>query len=115
MTRHWFAAMFGLASLTAPAFAGTWADAMFKDRSRDFGSVQRGPTLTHAYQLTNNTNYPIHIANVRVSCGCVSAGAMQTDVAPGQSTSILANMDTRRFMGPKQVTIFVTLHRPQWE
>ena len=103
------------AGLAAPASAASWADALFDDLVKDFGPVQRGPAVSHPFRLTNNTGQPIHIAGVRVSCGCTSASAAERDVPPGKSTVINATMDTRRFIGHKQVTIYVTLDQPQWE
>jgi hypothetical protein len=113
MYRYSLVCVIGLCA-TAPAFA-SWADGMFEEMNRDFGSVPRGPTLTHPFRLVNNTNMPVHIAGVRVSCGCTSARALQNDLAPGQETVILAQMDTRRFLGSKSVTIFVTFDQPRWE
>jgi hypothetical protein len=55
----------------------------------------------------------VHISSVRVSCGCVSASAQDTVLAPGQSTAILASMDTRRFVGSKGVTIYVSFDQPR--
>ena len=98
--------------LVVPVWAGSWADAMFQERSADFGSVPRGPTLAHPFRLTNNTGRPVHISSVRVSCGCVSASAQDTVLAPGQSTAIQAYMDTRRFLGSKGVTIYVSFDQP---
>jgi len=97
-----------------PAFA-SWADGLFEEHHRDFGSVPRGPTLTHPFRVVNNTGRQVHIAGCRVSCGCTSARALQYDLAPGQETVILAEMDTRRFIGSKTVTIFVTFDQPGWE
>jgi len=105
----------GLLMGVSPALAGSWTDGLFDQPTHDFGTVARGPILTHYYRLTNNTKTPLHIAGVRVSCGCTSASALQNDLAPGQSTAILAQMDSRRFTGQKQVTIFVTFDQPQWE
>ena len=62
--------------LTGTSFAGSWADGMFEEMSRDFGSVPRGPTLTHYYRIANKTGGPVHISGVRVSCGCVSASVL---------------------------------------
>lgn len=113
MVRFVVASLFGIV-LAAPVSA-SWADTLFDELSKDFGSVPRGPTLTHHFRLTNNGSAPLHIAGVRVSCGCVTATALQADIAPGQSTAIQALMDTRRFVGSKNVTIFVQFDRPQWE
>ena len=95
--------------------SASWADALFDELSRDFGSVPRGPTLTHPFRLVNKTNQRVHIASVRVSCGCTSAQALQHDLAPGQETAILVQMDTRRFQHTKSVTIFVQFDQPRWE
>ncbi|HEV3205001.1 MAG TPA: DUF1573 domain-containing protein [Gemmataceae bacterium] len=103
--------------LTAASAAGaaSWADAMFDGLSRDFGSVPRGPMLTHSFRLTNQPDQAVHIACVRVSCGCVSASASNYEVPPGGSATINAQMDTTRFAGVKAVTIYVQFDRPQWE
>jgi hypothetical protein len=107
--------VFASLCLAAPASAASWADAMFDELSKDFGSVPRGPALTHPFRLTNNTGKPVHIAGVRVSCGCVTASATKTDLEPGESTSIQAHMDTRRFFGIKSVTVYVQFDQPHWE
>src|SRR5262245_53147067 len=88
---------------------------MFEELVKDFGTVPRGPTLTHSFRFTNSTGQPVHISGVRVSCGCVSAVPLQYDVAPGQSAVIQAQMDTRRFSGSKSVTVYIQFDRPQWE
>jgi Protein of unknown function (DUF1573) len=108
-------ALVAAAGLAAPVSAESWADALFDDLVKDFGPVQRGPAVSHPFRLTNTTGQHIHIAGVRVSCGCTSASAAERDVPPGKSTVINATMDTRRFIGHKQVTIYVTLDQPQWE
>jgi hypothetical protein len=100
--------------MSAPAHAATWADGMFEDVARDFGSVPRGPMLNHSYRLTNNTGQTVRITSVRVSCGCTSATALQGTLAPGQSTAVVAQMDTTRFIGPKTVTIYVQFDQPQF-
>jgi hypothetical protein len=114
MLRYFVALAAGFC-LAGPLWAGSWADAMFTEVSKDFGSVPRGPTLVHHFGLTNNTGSPVHISGVRVSCGCVSAAALATYLAPGQSTAVQAYMDTRRFLGSKTVTIYVSFDAPQWE
>jgi hypothetical protein len=98
-----------------PAAAASWADGLFDELSKDFGSVPRGPTLTHQFRVTNTTQGPVHIAGVRVSCGCVTAAALNTWLQPGESTAVQARMDTTRFLGVKSVTIYVMFDRPALE
>ncbi len=102
-------------TLVSSGLAGTWAEALFDGHTRDFGSVPRGPTLSHAFHITNKTAQSVHIAGVRVSCGCVTAWAQKNDLAPGETSAVMAEMDTRRFSGHKAVTIYVQFDRPAWE
>jgi Protein of unknown function (DUF1573) len=114
MLRYSLALVLGLVC-TGTATASTWADSLFDELSRDFGSVPRGPTLTHPFRIVNKTGAPVQIASVRVSCGCTSARALQTYLAPGQETAILVEMDTRRFAGAKNVTIYVQFSQPKFD
>jgi hypothetical protein len=107
--------LLGSCLAAGPAAAATWADALFEELSKDFGSVPRGPTLTHPFRVRNNTDRPVNIAGVRVSCGCVTATVRQSYLKPGEETHILAQMDTTRFTGIKSVTIFVTFNAPSHE
>jgi hypothetical protein len=109
-----------LVALALLAVAGqaraTWADAMFDELSRDFGSVPHGQVLVHPFRLVNNTGSTVRIAGVRPSCGlCTQARALTTVLAPGQETAILVTMNTRVFYNAKNVTIFVTFDQPRYE
>jgi hypothetical protein len=95
--------------------AATWADGLFDELSKDFGTVVRGPALTHHFRVTNRTKYAVSIANVKVSCGCLSASALKTFLNPGEETAIVARMDTTRFTGAKHVTVTVEFNMPNRE
>jgi len=97
------------------ASASNWADSLFDELSRDFGSVPHGPTLTHPFRIVNKTSSPVQIGSIRVTCGCTSARALQTLLAPGQETAIVVEMDTRRFTGAKNVTIYVQFNQPKFD
>jgi hypothetical protein len=103
---------FGVAGSAA---AATWADGLFDELSKDFGSVPRGPMLRHQFRVVNKTKQPVNISGVGVSCGCVTASALKTYLNPGEETVIDAQMDTTRFTGAKTVTIFVRFDRPNYE
>jgi hypothetical protein len=95
--------------------AASWADGLFDELSKDFGSVPRGPALTHPFRVKNNTKGDVNISNVRVSCGCTSAWPVKTHLAPGEETVVMARMDTTRFSGPRTVTIFVQFDSPAFD
>jgi hypothetical protein len=115
MLRYSF--VFAVGLLTAgSAGASTWAEGLFGELSKDFGSVPRGPAQKHDFRVFNNTRSPVNISSVRVSCGCVSASAYpRTYLKPGEETWIRAQMDTTRFIGAKSVTIYVQFDRPNFE
>lgn len=98
-----------------PCLAASWAEGMFKELSKDFGSVPHGPLLKYPFLVTNNTQTTVHISGIRVSCGCVSAMALTGTLKPGESTEILAQMDSSRFSGPKTVYIYISLDQPSME
>jgi hypothetical protein len=114
MFRYCVVVLAGL-SAAGPVAAAGWSDGLFDELSKDFGSVPHGPVLTHSFRVTNTTNAHVHIAGIRVSCGCTTVTAAQSDLEPGQSTVLLAEMDTRRFSGVKNVTIYVQFDKPRWE
>jgi hypothetical protein len=97
------------------AGAATWADGLFSELSKDFGSVPRGKTLTHYFRIVNNTRSSVNISSVRVSCGCTSTTLEKTVLKPGEDTALVASMDTTRFIGPRTVTIYVQFDRPKFE
>jgi hypothetical protein len=114
MFRYSLALALGLA-FTGSASASSWADSMFDELSRDFGTVPHGPTVTYPFRIVNKTGSPVTISNVRVSCGCTQAKALKTTLAAGEETVILAQMDTSRFFGTKNVTIYVQFSQPKFD
>jgi Protein of unknown function (DUF1573) len=114
MLRYGFVLLAGLCA-AGPAAAASWADGLFDELSKDFGSVPRGPTLVHPFRVVNKTSGPVSISSVRVSCGCTSAAVLRSYLNPGEETAVVARMDTTRFTGVKSVTIYVQFDRPAFE
>jgi hypothetical protein len=101
-------AVAGILVTSALATAGP-AD-LFEERVKDFGTTPRGPVLVHYFRFTNTTNQTLTIGQPRVSCGCTSAGILKNRLAPGETTAVIAQMDTRRIQTPnvtKSVIVYV--------
>jgi len=90
-------------------------ESWFPEKVKDFGTVPRGPMLVHYFRVTNPTSEPIQIGGARVSCGCVTAVVPNPVIPAGGSGVIYAQMDTRRFVGAKSVTVYVTLIKPVFQ
>jgi hypothetical protein len=107
----------GLCGLLATAAAQAGVGDFFPDPSKDFGITPRGPVLRHYFTVKNTSSEPITLGQPRVSCGCVSAGLLKSQLAPGESTSVVADMDTRRIPQAnvvKQVIVYVPVFGRQF-
>jgi hypothetical protein len=99
---------------SAPLWA-EFPDGVLDEKQHDFGVVPQGQQLVHYFRVVNTTDKPLHIYNVRVSCGCTTARALENTIAPGKETAVWASMDSRRFSGYKQVFIYVSFDQPRYE
>jgi len=91
------------------------AEKFFSERSKDFGTVPFGPSLVHYFKITNTSKQMVQMTGARVSCGCTSATLQSYTLKPGESTYLLAQMDTKRFIGPKEVIVYVSFSQPSYE
>ncbi|MGL4421861.1 MAG: DUF1573 domain-containing protein [Gemmataceae bacterium] len=115
MSRLLLGFVFGL-MMVGSASAG--ANDYFSEFVRDFGVTPRGPVLVHYFSIKNTTNTTVQIGQPRVSCGCVAANVLKNTLAPGESTAVVANMDTRRIPQSnviKAVTVYVPFLSPTLE
>lgn len=91
------------------------AEKFFSERVKDFGTVPFGQTQVHHFKITNTTDHTVNITGARVSCGCVSTNLQANSLRPGESTYLTASMDTKRFIGHKEVIVFVNFANPYEE
>ena len=100
---------------TAGSVQAGQAERFFSERVKDFGTVPYGPTLVHHFRITNTTANTVYITGARVSCGCVSTSLQTNSLRPGESTNLTAYMDTKRFIGHKEVIVYVNFSNPHEE
>ncbi len=114
MLRYSLVMLAGFVS-AGPALAGTWAEGLFEEKNKDFGSVPRGPELTHNFRIKNNTGGAVTLSGARVSCNiCSSVSLVKTQLQPGEETTVNVKMHTSRFLGPKTIHVFVSFSQPQF-
>ena len=97
-----------------PAWGQSWATKMFPVRQHDFGTVARGAKAEYAFEFENLYKETIHVAGVRVSCGCTSAHVTKATVPSLEKSSILATFNTRSFVGQRGATITVIIDQPYY-
>lgn len=98
-------------TLALPAAMGqSWAEKLFKEgTSHDFQSIPRGAQLYHKFKMTNIYAVPLEIVNIRTSCSCATVAPSAKLLEPRQEGAIEITLDSRRFTGPKTVSVFVTV------
>lgn len=89
-----------------------WARKMFKTTSHDFGSVAHGAKTEFRFKLTNLYVEDVHIADVRSSCGCTTAGKGPDLLKTYEDGYILATFNTKNHQGHKSATLTVTIDKP---
>jgi hypothetical protein len=103
--------VFGGLALAGPAD-------MFEEKEKDFGVSPKGTTLIHYFRFTNTTDQTVTLGQPRVSCGCVTPALTKNRLAPGESATLIASMDTRRIQYAgvtKSVIVFVPFMSPTFE
>jgi hypothetical protein len=78
------------------------------DRVFDFGEIQQGEKVSHTFKLSNTGKSNLILRKIRASCGCTAIEPEKTVVAPGESTNVVAEFDSRGMSGRqhKSVTIY---------
>lgn len=107
-----------VALVLSVGLASAGAKDYFSEFAKDFGPSPRGPVLTHYFAISNTSKDNITLGTARVSCGCVSASVLKNQLAPGESTAVVAYMDTRRIPQAyvtKTVMVYVPFLSPVQE
>ena len=89
-----------------------WARKMFDRTSHNFGTVARGAKVECTFVVTNLYEEEVHIAGVRSSCGCTTPQVLQSTLKTYEKGEILAQFNTRSFLGDKSATLTVTIDKP---
>ncbi len=99
-------------SLPSAVEAQQWARKMFKSTTHDYGSVARGSKAVFEFPLENIYVEDVHIAGVRSSCGCTTASVKSNTLKTWEKTAVIAEFNTKNFLGQRSATVTVTIDRP---
>jgi len=81
----------------------------------DFGTVQEGVIITHAFVIENVGDEPLEITGVRASCGCTTTALATNILQPGESVDLEARLNTNGFGGYSvNKTIYVYSNDPTY-
>lgn len=74
----------------------------------DAGTVVKGEVIRAVFTVTNTGDYPLVFGEVRPSCSCTVADKPSEPIQPGESTEIIAKVNTAN-VSSKEVTKSVTI------
>jgi len=100
--------------LAAPCAAQEWANKMFKTRSHDFGTVARAAKAEFAFEFENIYMDDVHIASIRATCGCTTFRIEKDTLKTYEKGTIVAHINSDRFVGSQASTAVVTIDKPQY-
>ena len=96
----------------APAHAPAQPRLIVEDAHHDFGTLAPGVAAVHRFQVRNDGAAPLHISQVRASCGCTSTVIGASVLAPGATTEIEVTFHTAGVVGHAQKTVEVMSDDP---
>lgn len=112
MVRNVLRALLLIAAFGAPARGQDWAKKMFQTTTHDFGTIARGAKAEHAFVLKNIYVEDVHVAGVRVSCGCTTPRITKPLLKTYERGAIVASINSDAFLGRQSSTITVAIDRP---
>ncbi len=80
----------------------------FDEMTFDFGTVNDGEKVRHAYKFKNTGTEPLVISNATGSCGCTVPQWPQTPIAPGATGEIMVEFDSKNKPGRQTKTVTIT-------
>ncbi len=80
----------------------------FEEESFDFGDIQQGDVVEHAFKFTNVGDAPLKISNIKASCGCTTPSWPREAIAPGAEGEILVKFNSRGKQGQQNKTVTIS-------
>ena len=112
MLRNLFGGLVCLVLAASTCQAQEWATKMFNTTSHDFGPVARGSKAQFRFQIKNIYEEDARITLVKSSCGCTTPQITKTDLKTFETAELIADFNTRDFLGNKSATIHVKFDKP---
>ncbi len=100
--------------LASNVYADQWGQKLFSETHHNFGTVSRNAKTEHSFVIENCFEEDIHISSVRSSCGCTKPVLTKTTLKSLEKGEVVAQFNTRSFIGTKTAEITVVIDRPYY-
>jgi Protein of unknown function (DUF1573) len=91
-----------------PAPTGPTTTIKYEQERFDFGVVDEGDVVKHAFKFTNTGSEPLLITNCKGSCGCTVPTWPREPIAPGGTGEIKVEFNTKGKPGNQSKRVTVT-------
>lgn len=81
---------------------------VFSEDSFDFGKINEGDVVEHAFKFTNTGQAPLIIASAVGSCGCTVPEWPKEPIGVGETSEILVKFNSRKKPGLQNKTVTIT-------
>ncbi len=92
----------------APVPAGPATTIQYVQPVFDFGSIDEGEIVKHAYKFKNTGGEPLVISNCKGSCGCTVPTWPKEPIPPGGEGEIKVEFNSKGKPGPQSKRVTVT-------
>ncbi|MEL6660577.1 MAG: DUF1573 domain-containing protein [Bacteroidota bacterium] len=95
--------------------AGPTTSVSFSETTFDFGTVTEGELVSHTYTFTNTGNETLVLSDAKGSCGCTVPKWPREPIAPGASSEIVVEFNSKNKKGKRnqKVTLTANTNPPQ--
>jgi hypothetical protein len=87
--------------------------ARFEALSHDFGRVEQGAVVRHAFRFRNEGEVPLSVVGLRNACDCTAAVVGSETFAAGAGGAVEVSFDTAAVHGAQQRTVTVYSNDPE--
>ncbi len=108
------AALVGVSVFESMASAQQWAAKMFSETHHDFGTVSRNAKAEYTFEFVNPYDEEMRVVSARSSCGCTKALIQKNTIKPHEKGEIVAQFNTKSFIGHKQAMVTLVFDRPYY-
>ena len=83
------------------------------EKTWNFGEIKQGDVVNHEFLLKNDGKSELIIRKVKASCGCTAIKPDKTVLAPGETTSIVAEFNSDHKSGRQNKSVTVVTNDPK--
>lgn len=84
-----------------------------EEKTWNFGDIAQGDKVTHKFMVKNDGKSELVIRKVKASCGCTAIKPAKTVLAPGETTSIVAEFNSAHKTGRQNKSVTIVTNDPK--